>query len=153
MKKNNEIIIIIIAAVSVISILLLTKIGASIIQSKYSIAKNDDNALISVYVADRDIIEKYYSEFIEATLFDKKAAYLMLDEKYRNRFSYDDYENKLMKLSESNYYEDTISEYRVDEDEDKNKIYLIRTNMGNEYAFKEKSIMNYTVYMDLKDFK
>lgn len=153
MKKNNkEVIIIIVAAVSVVLILILTKIGENIVQSKYSISKNDDNAVMSIYVGDRDIIEKYYSEFIDKTLFDKKAAYEMLDEKYRNRFSYDDYENKLKQLSESNYYEDRISEYRVDEEEDY-KVYLVRTNMGNEYAFKEKSIMNYTVYMDLKDFK
>lgn len=152
MKENKDKIIIIVVIILAVSILIFSKVRENASQKKYYIVKNNDNSITSIYVGDRDIIDKYYSEFIAATLYDKKSSYEMLDEEYRKRVSYSEYEEILRRLSESNYYDDEIKEYRVDEEREY-RVYLIRTKNGNEYAFKEKSIMNYTVYLDFKDLK
>jgi len=153
MNDNVSFKAIIIAAVFVAFVLIFTNYRRIIVNSEYDISKNNDNEVAKIYIGEKDIVEKYYSEFISIALSDKIKAYSMLDAKYKENVSYDDFLNKLNELESNEYYKYSIQAYEINDNNDEYKLYYVKNEIGNEFIFKETSIMNYTVYLDFDSIK
>ena len=109
-----------------------------------------DNQIIHKKVLDKDIAQIYFNDFMEMTIIDRTEAYNMLDDNYKNKLgSFENFEELLNQYEENDYYNVKLKSFRVI---NKNgyKYYYIIDNNDRVYVFKEKSIMNYTVYLDEK---
>lgn len=154
LKKNKKTIII------CVNILLITLIIVYFVNRKkinfdeYAyieevIEKYDANQFIPIYVTESDIVKKYLNDYKNLILYDKKEAYELLNQEYKNkRFdSYEKFETFINDRITLNTYSMEVDKYNVNIINNK-KVYNIFDKSGYQYIFKENSIMNYEVYLD-----
>ncbi len=154
-KKNKKIIficIVLVVITFIIYIVLSSKnkiIGESDTTNYKYLKKYDYNEFIPVYVTEEDMVKKYLNEYKNNMLFDIDEAWNNLNKEYREiRFGtidkYKEYVENIMSLSIYSMDVDKYSVSRING----NKVFNIYDKSGNQYIIKEKSIMNFEVYLD-----
>ena len=93
--------------------------------------------------------KKYVADFVNLTINDKKAAYAKIDDYYKAQKlqTYTDFEKALKNLYSTKFLSAKVVSYTV-LDKTKYKLFYIIDDDNNSFIFKEKSIMDYTVYLD-----
>lgn len=116
----------------------------------YSYLKNySSNEYVPVYVTEEDMVKKYLNDYKNNMLTDLNEAYNSLNKEYRDkRFgsldSYKEYIDNFITLSTYSMEVDKYSVSSIGGD----KVFNIYDKSGNQYIIREKSIMNYEVYLD-----
>lgn len=107
------------------------------------------NEVTYMYVNEEDMARKYLADFVNLTINDKMAAYEKIDDYYKAQKlqTYDDFEKALSNMYSSKYINARVVSYNV-VDKTKYKLFYIIDNDNNTFVFKEKGIMDYTVYLD-----
>ena len=142
--KNNKIIIVGIIILTIISIYLF--FNSTTIKNNNS-AKLEDNQVIYKNISESDIPEIYFSDFIETIKINRESAYDLLDDDYKVKITFDEFDLLLDEVEEKNEFEIKLVSYKVIKN-DNYKLFYVKDEDDNVYVFKEKSIMNYTVYLD-----
>lgn len=135
--------------ITIILMILLISIyiGLKVFSDKPNI-EYKDNQIIYKKVKYDDIAQIYLTDFIETTVNNRKDAYDLLDNNYKRTLgTFDDFNNLLNELENENYYNVTLSSYYIKEDNNY-RFFFIKDSNGRTYVFKEKGIMDYTVYLD-----
>lgn len=108
------------------------------------------NEYIPIYVEEADMVIKYLNDYKNLLISDVEASYNLLNEEYRNKKfgnldKYKEYVN--VHFNSTSIYTMEVESYKV--------IYVngykyfdIYDNNDNHFIFKEKSIMDYEVYLD-----
>lgn len=111
--------------------------------------KYGSNEYVPVYVTEEDMVKKYLNDYKNNMLSDIDEAYNSLNKEYRekrfgNLNNYKEYVSNLLTLS---MYSMDVDKYSVSKI-GKDKVFNIYDKSGNQYIIREKSIMNYEVYLD-----
>ena len=147
-KKTIIICLIIIFIVTAIVIYLKSKENNVQIE-EVKIEKYDANSVIPIRMTEKDIVKKYLNDYKNNMVFNIEDAYNMLNEDYRNeKFGsidkYQEYVDELMTLST---YSMEVDSYNVKYGNGY-KLFRIYDENNTEFIIKEKSIMNFEVYLD-----
>ena len=113
------------------------------------IDKYEANTYIPVFITESDIANKYLNDYKNLLMNDISKAYNVLNKEYReNKFNdeskFSDYINNKKSVA---FYKMTVKEYSVF-NENGYKFYYIISSSDDKFIFKEKSIMNYEVFLD-----
>lgn len=111
--------------------------------------KYSSNEYVPVYITEEDMAKKYLNDYKNNILTDVEEAYNSLNKEYREkRFGniekYKEYINNFISLSTYSMEVDKYSISSMGGD----KVFNIYDKSGNQYIIREKSIMNYEVYLD-----
>lgn len=139
------------------------------------IENNEYNQIISINPTEKEIVYKYFEDFLENALYYPEYAYSLLDKDYREKCfqtiedfkyyienkrelfesydittmkSYGDFENMneyLLYLANTNNLE--LEQYQITKGKEDNK-YLCIDSEGNYYTFYATSPMNYKIVLD-----
>ena len=145
-----------------IIICVIIVIGAIIFSVIYNKKEQEDNTIDNyqylhnyevnevtyTYVTEQDMAKKYLADFVNLTN-DKEAAYAKIDDYYKSQKlqTYTDFENALKNIYSTKFLSAKVVSYTV-VDKTNYKLFYIIDGDNNTFIFKEKSIMNYTVYLD-----
>ncbi len=140
MKNNKVIIIILFILLFSISIFLLVVNLSRKKENNENIYK--DNQIIYKEINYEDIAQIYLADYLNLIRADSSEAYKLLDKNYY--ISYEDFLDKIEYLEENDF---ELESYNVKEKDDY-RLFYIKDNNNNTIIFKEKEIMNYTVYLD-----
>ena len=140
MKNNKVIIIILFILLFSISIFLLVVNLSRKKENNENIYK--DNQIIYKEISYEDIAQIYLADYLNLIRADSSEAYKLLDKNYY--ISYEDFLDKIEYLEENDF---ELESYNVKEKDDY-RLFYIKDNNNNTIIFKEKEIMNYTVYLD-----
>lgn len=140
MKNNKVIIIILFILLFSISIFLLVVNLSRKKGNNENIYK--DNQIIYKEISYEDIAQIYLADYLNLIRADSSEAYKLLDKNYY--ISYEDFLDKIEYLEENDF---ELESYNVKEKDDY-RLFYIKDNNNNTIIFKEKEIMNYTVYLD-----
>ena len=107
------------------------------------------NEYIPVYVEEADVVIKYFNNYKNIMIRDVELAYNLLnkeyrEEKYGNLENFKKYVNNLIRVTT---YSMEVDVYKTIYSNG-NKYFDVYDKDGNHYIFKEKSIMDYEVYLD-----
>lgn len=146
-----------------IIICVIVVLGAIIFSIIYNKKEEEDNAkenyeylhnyevneVTYTYVTEQDMAKKYLADFVNLTINDKEAAYAKIDDYYKSQKlqTYTDFENALKNIYSTKFLSAKVVSYTV-VDKTNYKLFYIIDGDNNTFIFKEKSIMNYTVYLD-----
>lgn len=153
MKKNKKIIFLcVILVVFVFILLILNKINNTVANSTEDfnyIKKYKSNEYVPLYITEEDMVKKYLNDYKNNMLSDIEEAYYSLNKEYRekkfiNIDGYKEYVKKSITLSTYSLEVDKYSVISVDGF----KAFNVYDKSGNQYIFKEISIMDYEVYLD-----
>lgn len=106
------------------------------------------NKYIPIYINEGDMAHKYLNDYKNLILINREKAYELLNENYRNKKfgnyeNFNDYVNtKFVFINNIN-----IDKYSVS-NSNNGRFFIIYDKKGNKYIIKEKSIMNYEVFLD-----
>ena len=152
--KNKKIIFVCVGLLLVTFIIYLFTINDKDILNEttedYTYLKNyNSNEYVPVYVTEEDMAKKYLNDYKNNILNDVEEAYNSLNKEYREkRFGsldkYKEYVNNFITLSTYSMEVDKYSISSMSGD----KVFNIYDKSGNQYIIREKSIMNYEVYLD-----
>lgn len=152
--KNKRIIIVCITLLLVTFIIYLFVINDKDILNEtiedYTYLKNySSNEYVPVYVTEEDMVKKYLNDYKNNMLSDVEEAYNNLNKEYsEKRFGsldkYKEYVNNFITISTYSMEVDKYSVSSMSGD----KVFNIYDKSGNQYIIREKSIMNYEVYLD-----
>ena len=100
-------------------------------------------------VKEADMAKKYLSDFVHISIENREKAYELIDEYYKDNAveTYKKFSKKMDILMTPLYMKAKLFKYSVSAT-NKYKIYFVEDAAGNRFIFKEKSIMNYSVYLD-----
>ena len=137
-------ILLILIAISIIVITNYKDIDTTNYNNK-AITKFDNNQYMDIMVNDDSIVSIYLNDFIYNTKNDIEVSYDTLNEVYRvKKFGsidkYKEYLNNNNFTNELTAYDKTTINGKI--------IYDVIDKYGNRYIIKEKSIMNYEIYLD-----
>lgn len=153
--KNKKIIFICIGLILITFIIYLFVINKEEVLNEsntenYNYLKNySSNEYVPVYVTEEDMAKKYLNDYKNNILTDIEEAYNSLNKEYRekrfgNLEKYKEYINDFISLSTYSMEVDKYSISSIGGD----KVFNIYDKSGNQYIIREKSIMNYEVYLD-----
>ena len=152
--KNKKIILVCIVLLLVTILIYLFSINRNNVLNEtvedYTYLKNySSNEYVPVYVTEEDMAKKYLNDYKNNMLNDEEVAYNSLNKEYRDkRFGslnkYKEYVNNSISISTYSMEVDKYSVSSLSGD----KIFNIYDKSGNQYIIREKSIMNYEVYLD-----
>ena len=156
--KNNKKLIIICIIVIIIFVLIGTfiKYRDSILALKYfknvedrKIERYEANEFIPIYMEEEDVVKKYINDYKNKMIYNLNEAYNMLNENYRNvRFgSIDNYKKYVDSIMSLTTYSLEVDKYSVS-NINGSKIFNVYDKSGYQYIIKEKSIMDYEIYLD-----
>lgn len=152
--KNKKIILVCIALLLVTFLIYLFSINNSNILNEtvedYNyLKKYSSNEYVPVYVTEEDMAKKYLNDYKNNILNDVEEAYDSLNIEYREkRFgSLDKYQEYINNFITMSTYSMEVDKYSVSSMSG-DKIFNIYDKSGNQYIIREKSIMNYEVYLD-----
>ena len=108
----------------------------------------EENKVIPVYVTEEEMADKYLNDYKNILINDKMEAYNLLNKEYREKKfgSFEKFSEYVDNLYSDTFYSLYVKEYGVSYEG--GKYFYIKANNGNTYIFREKSIMNYEVYLD-----
>lgn len=153
--RNKKIILICIVLLLVVFIVYLFTLNNNDIleegnTEEYNyLKKYGSNEYVPVYVTEEDMVKKYLNDYKNNMLSDVEEAYNSLNKEYREkRFGsldkYKEYVNNFITISTYSMEVDKYSVSKMSGD----KVFNIYDKSGNQYIIREKSIMNYEVYLD-----
>lgn len=152
--KNKKIILVCISLLLVTFLIYLFSINNSNILNEtvedYNyLKKYSSNEYVPVYVTEEDMAKKYLNDYKNNILNDVEEAYNSLNKEYREkRFgSLDKYQEYINNFITMSTYSMEVDKYSVSSMSG-DKIFNIYDKSGNQYIIREKSIMNYEVYLD-----
>lgn len=152
--KQNKFLIIFLAILFIVSVILLyfnSKDTADYYGEfeNISFKHYEENEYIPVSISYDQIARIYLQDYIYKLLYERKEAYLLLDEEYRKaKFSsYENFNEYVENLVSNKFQEMKVIDYAVS---DKNgyRFFDIHDESDNLFIFKEKGVMQYTVYFD-----
>ena len=115
----------------------------------YDIDRYEANTYIPVYITEKDMANKYLNDYKNIILTDINKAYDILNNDYsvRKFDNFDNFSKYVDSIKIPSFYKLSVKEYSVF---NKNgyKFYYIVASNNELYIFKEKSIMDYEVYLD-----
>lgn len=133
------IIVIIVISLSVI-VLLVPRLNNS--NNSY-----DDNQVIYKNVTYFDVGRTYLSDYLTIMFSDVEAAYNLLDNNYKKELGgFENFKELVNNFIENNYFDVDVVEFKMKE-ADNYKLFYLKDNNDKIYIFKEKGIMDYTVYL------
>ena len=152
--KNRKIILICICLLLIMFIIYLFSINKrnvfnETVEDYNYLKKYSSNEYVPVYVTEEDMVKKYLNDYKNNMLTDVEEAYNSLNKEYREkRFGslekYKEYVNNFITMSTYSMEVDKYSVSSMSGD----KVFNIYDKSGNQYIIREKSIMNYEVYLD-----
>ena len=156
--RNNKKLIIFCIIVIVIFVLVgsVIKYKDNILALKYlkkgedkKIERYEANEFIPIYVEEEDVVKKYLNDYKNNMVYNISEAYNMLNMNYRSiRFgsleNYKEYVDSILSLSTYSMEVDKYSVTNING----NKIFNVYDKSGYQYIIKEKSIMDYDIYLD-----
>lgn len=153
--RNKKIILICIVLLLAIFIVYLFKLNSNDILKEGNtegfsyLKKYGSNEYVPVYVTEEDMVKKYLNDYKNSILNDIEEAYNSLNKEYREkRFgSLDKYQKYVNNFITMSTYSMEVDKYSVSSMSG-DKIFNIYDKSGNQYIIREKSIMNYEVYLD-----
>ena len=153
--RNKKIILICIVLLLAIFIVYLFKLNSNDILKEGNtegfsyLKKYGSNEYVPVYVTEEDMVKKYLNDYKNSILNDIEEAYNSLNKEYREkRFgSLDKYQEYINNFITMSTYSMEVDKYSVSSMSG-DKIFNIYDKSGNQYIIREKSIMNYEVYLD-----
>lgn len=107
------------------------------------------NEVIYKTVTEEDMTRKYLGDFVNLVIFDREAAYALIDDEYKKAKlpTIDDFNKKIDSINSANFRKAKVTSYTVKKESNYNLFYVI-DGSDNVFIFKENSIMNYSVYLD-----
>lgn len=125
------------------------ELGQSIKFDIGEIVVNEYNQFEFQNISDENVIIEYITMYKEYAEKDIEKAYEMIDEEYRNkRFQTIDKFRKYVKENYDSIFNSGIEKYHVSKKEGYTQYVCIDGN-NNYYIIKEKTIMNYTMLLDM----
>lgn len=125
------------------------QIGQEIQLNIKEIEPNEYNQFKFKNISDENVILEYIAMYKEYAEKDIEKAYEMIDEEYRNkRFQTLDKFKKYIEENYENIFDTGIEKYHVSKKNGYTQYVCIDGN-NNYYIIKEKSIMNYTMLLDM----
>ena len=109
----------------------------------------DVNEVVYMSVSDADMAKKYLGEFVNLVVFDREAAYALIDDDYKAEKlpTLDAFNKEMDSINSTNFRKATVNSYAV-KNLSSYKLFYVIDGSNNTFVFKENSIMNYTVYLD-----
>ena len=153
LKIKDIFVLVLIVVAFVVLLIESSKIGKNIkisdyanFDSKYTGATNQINY---IKVTESDIVQKYLADFVNTVQTNREEAYKLIDDYYKEKTfnSISDFNRKMDIISSKLFLDATVTSYSVKYD-NKIKYFFIKDAAGNIFVFKEKNIMDYTVYLD-----
>lgn len=152
--KNKRVVIICILLLIIFLIIYLFSIS----DEKLNVSKTEDyqylknyssNEYVPVYVTEEDMVKKYLNEYKNNMLYDVEEAYNSLNKEYRElKFkNIEGYKKYLNNYISAATYTMEVDKYAVS-NIGGSKLFNVYDKSGNQYIFKELSIMNYEIYLD-----
>lgn len=150
-KKSKLVVIIPIVLFVIVLALYLSKSGDSYTSSELILKNREVNEVVDIYVSEDDIPSYYLADYFDLLSNDFDEAYNRLDDYYKNASNIKNikdfenyYKNNIFTLD---YLSNTVSSYYI-KYKNNYKYFFITDSSGHHYIFKEKSIMNYTIFLD-----
>ncbi len=114
--------------------------------SKYTGAVNQINY---VKISDYTMAQKYLANFIFVYQNNNSDAYKLIDEYYKKNVvpNISDFNRKMNIIDSKLFLDAKVEKYTIKYDK-KTKYFFVEDAAGNIFVFKEKNIMDYTVYLD-----
>ncbi len=150
---KDIIILVFIVAVFVILLIESSKIGKDIkisdyanYDSKYTGAVNQ---ISYIKISDYDIAQKYLADFVNTVQNNREEAYKLIDDYYKKKTfnNISDFNKKMDIINSKVFLDANIVSLSIKYNK-KIKYFFIKDAAGNIFVFKEKNIMDYTVYLD-----
>ena len=100
-------------------------------------------------VDEEAMARKYLGEFVNLAVFDREAAYALIDDEYKEAKlpTIEDFNKKIDSINSTNFRKAKVTSYTVKKASNYKLFYVI-DGSDNIFVFKENSIMNYSVYLD-----
>lgn len=107
------------------------------------------NEFIPVYITEFEMAEKYLNDYKYKILYSRDEAYQLLNEEYRDEkfLNYEEFNKYIDNLITLSTYSMKMEKYSITSIGGY-KYYSIFDTSGNQFIFKELSIMNYEVFFD-----
>ncbi|MDO4341350.1 MAG: hypothetical protein Q4C44_01225 [bacterium] len=107
------------------------------------------NEVVYMSVDDEAMARKYLGEFVNLVIFDREAAYALIDDEYKEAKlpTIEDFNKKIDSINSTNFRKAKVTSYTVKKASNYKLFYVI-DGSDNIFVFKENSIMNYSVYLD-----
>lgn len=115
---------------------------------KQNIEDLANNGIEYIHITDKQMAEKYFTNYMQMMINRTKRAYDLLEDEYKEkRFkTYEEY-NTFIQQNMLFLKQNKLEEVAITEKE-KNKIYTCKDKYGNIYVFKETAVMDYRVQLD-----
>ncbi len=104
------------------------------------------NEVIKVYVTDEDLAKKYLSEYVNLLIYHREDAYKLVDSDILvSKFNdYNTFNKYVSNIITDSFVRATVKNYSYEITDGIKAMHVIDAD-GNEFIFKEESLMNYTV--------
>ena len=96
--------------------------------------------------------KKYFSDFVNLTIYEPEYAYEHVADYYKEKVypTYEYFKNNILKNASDGFKTSSVASYKVTE-KNKYRVFYIKDTSGQEYLIKEEGIMNYKIYLDIKN--
>lgn len=107
------------------------------------------NEVVPVMIDNEWMARFYLAEYVDLIINDPRRAYELLDEEYRLKAypNYADFTKYLNKLASNQFYQAILQKYEIKLNNNY-KVFDLYDKAGNNFIFREKRIMDYTVLLD-----
>ena len=135
-----------------ILIILNTKVNNDSTTQKSFYENKKINELIPVSPDNELMAKKYFSDFVNLTIYEPEYAYEHLADYYKEKVypTYEYFKNNILKNASDGFKTSSVASYTVTE-KNKYRVFYIKDTSGQEYLIKEEGIMNYNIYLDIKN--
>lgn len=120
------------------------------IENKNEIEENENNSYSNseTEITTKDFINELFRRYKFDLLLDIEHLYNMLDEEYKEkRFNNIEQLRHYIQNHKSDLYLDNIETYSTSNNKSYTQ-YTGKSNIGNNYIFRAKNVMNYTLFLD-----
>ena len=135
-----------------ILIILNTKVNNDSTTQKSFYENKKINELIPVSPDNELMAKKYFSDFVNLTIYEPKYAYEHVADYYKEKVypTYEYFKNNILKNASDGFKTSSVASYKVTE-KNRYRVFYIKDTSGQEYLIKEEGIMNYKIYLDIKN--
>lgn len=136
----------------IILIILNTKMNNDTLTQKSFYENRKINELIPVSPDNELMAKKYFSDFVNLTIYEPEYAYEHVADYYKEKVypSYEYFKKNILKNASDGFKTSSVASYKVTE-KNKYRIFYIKDSSGHEYLIKEEGIMNYKIYLDIEN--
>ncbi len=145
--------IIVIEIIAILVLIVLNTKSNNVNTNQKSFYENRKiNELIPVSPDNELMAKKYFSDFVNLTIYEPAYAYEHVADYYKEKVypSYDYFKVNILKNASEGFKTSTVSSYKVTE-KNNYRIFYIKDSSNHEYLIKEEGIMNYKIYLDMEN--